>query len=107
LVAAAGAYQWQQRRGRLHEQYWQAEHALCQRIATDLHDDGGNLLTQISMHSSLLRETPHSPVQTAARLDALAAASRQAAQQMSDVVWGLDAEHLRLGQLLDRMRDHA
>jgi signal transduction histidine kinase len=42
-----------------------------------------------------------------ARLDALATASRQAAQQMSDVVWGLDAQHLRLSQLLARMRDHA
>ncbi|MDO7850994.1 sensor histidine kinase [Hymenobacter convexus] len=106
-LAAGGVYQWQQRRGRQRERYWQAEHALRQRIAADLHDDVGNLLTQISMHSSLLRETPHSPAQTVARLDALAAASRQAAQQMSDVVWGLDAEHLRLSQLLARMRDHA
>ena len=109
LVAAAagGVYGWQRRRGRQREQYWQAEHALRQRIAADLHDDVGNLLTQISMHSSLLRETPHSPAQTVARLDALAAASRQAAQQMSDVVWGLDAGALRLSQLLARMRDHA
>ncbi|MDO7848671.1 histidine kinase [Hymenobacter sp. M29] len=106
-VAAGSVYQWQQRRSWQREQYWQAEHALRQRIAADLHDDVGNLLTQISMHSSLLRETAHSPAQTVARLDALAAASRQASQQMSDVVWGLDAEHLRLGQLLDRMRDHA
>ena len=109
LVAAAagGVYLGQQRRGRRREQRWQAEHALRQRLAADLHDDVGNLLTQISMHSSLLRETPHTPAQTAARLDALAAASRQAGQQMSDVVWGLDAGPLRLGQLLDRMRDHA
>ena len=106
-VAVGGVYQWQQRRSRQREQRWQAEQALRQRIAADLHDDVGNLLTQISMHSSLLRETPHSPAQAVARLDALAAASRQAAQQMSDVVWGLGAGPLRLGQLLARMRDHA
>jgi len=106
-AAAGGVYRWQQRRGRRREQGLQAEHALRQRIAADLHDDVGNLLTQISMHSDLLRETPHSPAQTRDRLDALAAASRQAAQQMSDVVWSLDAGPLRLSQLLDRMRDHA
>ncbi len=81
--------------------------ALRQRLAADLHDDVGNLLTQISLHSSLLRETPHSPAQTAARLDAMALAARQAAQQMSDVVWGLGSKPLHLRQLLDRMRDHA
>ena len=106
-VAAGGVYGWQQRRARQREQYWQAEYALRQRLAADLHDDVGNLLTQISMHSSLLRETPHSPTQTVARLDAMAVAARQAAQQMSDVVWGLDAKHLSLSQLLARMRDHA
>jgi signal transduction histidine kinase len=106
-LAGGGVYGWQQRRNRQREQRRQAEYALRQRLTADLHDDVGNLLTQISMHSSLLRETPHSPAQTVARLDALAAASRQAAQQMSDVVWGLDAEHLSLSQLLDRMRDHA
>ncbi|QNP54296.1 hypothetical protein H9L05_20920 (plasmid) [Hymenobacter qilianensis] len=109
LVAGAvgGVYGWQQRRGRRREQHWQAEHALRQRIAADLHDDVGNLLTQISMHSDLLRETPHTPAQTRARLDALALAARQAGQQMSDVVWSLHAGPLRLSQLLERMRDHA
>ncbi|MBC6608844.1 hypothetical protein H8B13_18620 [Hymenobacter sp. BT188] len=106
-VAVGGVYGWQQHRGRRREQRWQAEHALRQRIAADLHDDVGNLLTQISMHSDLLRETPHTPAQTRDRLDALALASRQAGQQMSDVVWSLHAGPLRLSQLLERMRDHA
>jgi|GEM_PF-1623878 len=106
-VAVGGVYGWQQRRARQREKYWQAEHALRTRLAADLHDDVGNLLTQISMHSSLLREAPHSPTETVARLDAMAVAARQAAQQMSDVVWGLDTKHLSLRQLLARMRDHA
>jgi signal transduction histidine kinase len=106
-VAAGGVYAWQQRRARQRDQYWQAEQALRQRLAADLHDDVGNLLTQIGMHSSLLRETPHNPTQTVARLDAMAVAARQASQQMSDVVWGLDVKHISLSQLLARMRDHA
>ncbi len=80
---------------------------LRQRLAADLHDDVGHLLTQISMQSSLLREAPGSPAQLLARLDQLTATSRQAAQHMSDVVWGLNQPTHSLPDLLDRMRDHA
>jgi signal transduction histidine kinase len=106
LLLLLGGGFWQYRR-RQQAARLAAATALRQRLAADLHDDVGNLLTQIGMHSSLLRETPHSPAQTEARLDALATAARQASQQMSDVVWGLDAEYLSLSQLLARMRDHA
>jgi len=109
LVAGAvgGVYSWQQHRAQQRERHWQAEQTLRKRLAADLHDDVGNLLTQIGMHSSLLRETPHSPAETVVRLDAMAVAARQAAQQMSDVVWGLEVGQLRLSQLLARLRDHA
>jgi|GEM_PF-947280 len=84
-----------------------AAQALRQRLAADLHDDVGNLLTQISMQSSLLREAPGSPAQLLARLDQLTTTARQATQQMSDVVWGLHQTQQTLPELLDRMRDHA
>ena len=102
VLAGAGGLLWRYRRRQAAR-----EMALRQRLAADLHDDVGSLLTQISMQSSLLREAPHSPAQTLARLESLAATSRQAAQQMSDVVWGLGTEGLTLHQLLARMRDHA
>ena len=80
---------------------------LRQRLAADLHDDVGNLLTQISMQSSLLREAPGSPAQLLARLDQLTTTARQATQGMADVVWGLHQPTHSLPELLDRMRDHA
>ena len=82
--------------------------ALRQRLAADLHDDVGNLLTQLNLQSGLLSE-PHryTPAQVAQRLDALATTARRAAQQMSDVVWGLGETHRTLPELLLRMRDHA
>jgi signal transduction histidine kinase len=80
---------------------------LRQRLAADLHDDVGNLLTQISMQSSLLREVPGSPEQLLARLDQLTTTARQATQQMSDVVWGLNQTQQTLPELLERMSDHA
>jgi signal transduction histidine kinase len=102
-LAAAAVYAWQQQRtARLLR-----EHALRARIAADLHDDVGNLLTQISMQSSLLREKQHAPDQLLARLDRLATTARQAAQQMNDVIWGLGDESQTVAQLITRMRDHA
>jgi signal transduction histidine kinase len=84
-----------------------AAQALRQRLAADLHDDVGNLLTQISMQSSLLREAPGSPEQLLARLDQLSATSRQATQHMSDVVRGLSQPLHTLPELLEHMSDHA
>ena len=81
--------------------------ALRQRLAADLHDDVGHLLTQISLYSDLLREAPADPSQTLARLARLGDASRRAARQMADVVWGLHASAAELPEVLVHMRDHA
>jgi signal transduction histidine kinase len=105
LLLAGGAF-WQYRRRQTAARAAAAQ-ALRQRLAADLHDDVGNLLTQISMQSSLLREVPGSPEQLLARLDQLTATSRHAAQQMTDVVWGLNQPTQSLPELLDRIRDHA
>jgi signal transduction histidine kinase len=81
---------------------------LRQRLAADLHDDVGNLLTQVSLQADLLRETPAaSPEQALARLQRLSDTSRQATRQMADVVWGLHTSTLTLPELLAHMRDHA
>jgi tetratricopeptide (TPR) repeat protein len=55
------------------------ETAIRTRLAADLHDDVGSLLTQISLESSWLRSGSRSPEQLAPHLDHLAAASRRAA----------------------------
>lgn len=81
--------------------------ALRQRLAADLHDDVGSLLTQISLQSDLLRETTAPAAQTVARLERLSDTSRRATRQMADVVWGLHAASADLPEVVAHMRDHA
>ena len=103
LVLAASAYLlWRYRRREARRQ-----DALRTRIAADLHDEVGSMLTQISMQSTLLREGRYAPAQQQAYLDQMADASRRAARQMSDAVWSIDARYDSAASLLDRLRDHA
>lgn len=101
VLLAAGAL-WQYRRRQASR-----DAALRTRLAADLHDDVGSLLTQIGLQSDLLRETAATPAQTLARLNRLSEASRRAARQMADVVWGLHASSATLPEVLVHMRDHA
>lgn len=101
-----GGLFWQYRR-RVAQRLATRDAALRQRLAADLHDDVGSLLTQISLQSDLLREAPAAPEATLARLNRLSDTSRRAARQMADVVWGLHASSATLPEVLVHMRDHA
>jgi signal transduction histidine kinase len=83
------------------------QEALRTRIAADLHDEVGSMLTQISMQSTLLREGHYASAQQQVYLDQMADASRRAARQMRDAVWSIDARYDSATSLLDRLRDHA
>ncbi|MCC3159852.1 histidine kinase [Hymenobacter sp. 15J16-1T3B] len=102
ILGLSGLAFWQYRRRQAAR-----EAALRTSLAADLHDDVGSLLTQISMQSTMLREGLYPPEQQRQHLDHMAETSRQAARQMSDVVWGIDARNDSLTSVLDRMRDHA
>jgi signal transduction histidine kinase len=102
VLAGAGGLLWRSRRREA-----QRQEALRTRIAADLHDEVGSMLTQISMQSTLLREGRYAPAQQQAYLDQMSDASRRAARQMSDVVWSIDARYDSAASLLDRLRDHA
>jgi len=102
VLALAGYLLWRYRRREARRQ-----EALRTRIAADLHDEVGSMLTQISMQSTLLREGRHAPAQQQNYLDQMAEASRRAARQMSDAVWSIDARYDSAASLLDRLRDHA
>jgi signal transduction histidine kinase len=107
LLLLAGGFFWQYRR-RQQARRAQAIAVLRQRLAADLHDDVGALLTQVSLQADLLQETPRTaPQQLAARLQRLSDTSRQAARQMADVVWGLHDSSTDLPEVLEHMRDHA
>lgn len=101
-LALAGYLLWRYRQREARRQ-----EALRTRIAADLHDEVGSMLTQISMQSNLLREGGYAPAQQQTYLDQMAEASRRAARQMSDAVWSIDARYDSAASLLDRLRDHA
>ena len=102
VLALSGYGLWHYRRREARRQ-----EAMRTRIAADLHDEVGSMLTQISMQSTLLREGRHAPAQQQNYLDQMADASRRAARQMSDAVWSIDARYDSAASLLDRLRDHA
>jgi signal transduction histidine kinase len=102
LLAAAAWLLWYYRRREARRQ-----EALRTRIAADLHDEVGSVLTQISMQSTLLREGRYTSAQQQTYLDQMVDASRLAARQLSDAVWSIDARYDSASSLLDRLRDHA
>jgi signal transduction histidine kinase len=85
----------------------QRETALRNRLAADLHDDVGTLLSQIALQSGLLQEGLADAAGQRQQLGEITEASRSAVRQLNDVVWSLDAHNDHLPDLLDRMRDYA
>jgi len=72
------------------------------RIATDLHDDIGASLTQISILSELARRNPSRDA-----LSDVADLARQMVEDMSDIVWAVNPRHDRFDALAHRMRRFA
>ena len=85
----------------------QRETNLRNRLAADLHDDVGTLLSQIALQSGLLQEGLADAAGQRQQLGEITEASRSAVRQLNDVVWSLDAHNDHLPDLLDRMRDYA
>ncbi|GAB3590035.1 sensor histidine kinase [Hymenobacter daeguensis] len=99
LAASAAVYGWQ--RSRLRQ--LRRENALRARLAADLHDEVGSLLTRVTMQAELLRELQQGPP---ARLATLVDDSRAAASTVRDIIWSVDTGADTLGALVDRIRDH-
>ena len=78
------------------------------RIATDLHDDIGSSLSQVSILSELVRRRlntgdPH----IAQPLAEIALVSSEMVASLSDIVWAINPRHDHLGDLTARMRRFA
>jgi len=76
------------------------------RIATDLHDDIGSTLSQIALLSEVARRRPAAEERERPLAD-IANLSRELIDSMSDIVWTIDPEQDRLGDLTHRMRRFA
>ena len=78
------------------------------RIATDLHDDIGSSLSQISILSALVRRRlDTADPQVNQPLAEMATVSGEMVAALSDIVWAINPRHDRLGDLAARMRRFA
>lgn len=76
------------------------------RIASDLHDDIGSTLNNISMKAELMR-AGIDPQENQKNLAEISSISQDMIGRMSDVIWSIDARNDRLHSLFDRMKDAA
>lgn len=78
------------------------------RIATDLHDDIGSSLTQISILSEVIQQKSGSNESPSSEpLSMIARSSRELVDAMSDIVWAINPQKDHLSDLTQRMRRFA
>lgn len=77
------------------------------KIASNLHDEVGSLLTRITMSADRLVTRMPRESETRDKLEGVSELSRAANVAMSDVLWTIDARNDVTGSLTDRMREHA
>lgn len=90
-------------RYRLSQMYKMME--LRTKIASDLHDDVGGLLTGIAMQSELLQLNKN--IKDQSQIEKIRTMSQKAISQMRDLVWSVDARKDNLENLFDRMYEYA
>src|SRR5205814_7885311 len=77
------------------------------RIASDLHDDIGSGLTRIAILSEVARHQVSKEAPVGKPLAAIAGASRDLVDSMSDIVWAINPNKDHLRDLIQRMRRFA
>src|SRR6185295_3033098 len=75
------------------------------RIASDLHDDLGSSLTQISLLSEVVQQQLAQKDSAVTKpLEMIATSSRELVDAMSDIVWAINPQKDHLSDLSQRMR---
>lgn len=78
------------------------------RIASDLHDDLGSSLTQISLLSEVIQQQLAQRDEAITKpLEMIATSSRELVDAMSDIVWAINPQKDHLSDLAQRMRSLA
>ena len=77
------------------------------RIATDLHDEIGSNLTNISILSSLSKRNLSQPKQANEFLQRISEEVRSSSQALDDIIWSVNANHDTLEDTVSRMRRYA
>lgn len=82
-------------------------HRVRTRIATDLHDDIGSSLSQISLYSELARQREREQGIAGEQLDVITNVANELVETMSDIVWAINPTKDHLPDLTQRMRRFA
>jgi len=77
------------------------------QIASDLHDEVGSVLTEITLFSDNLWISDSVGAEKNERLQKITTLSREATASMSDILWTIDVRNDFAGSMTDRMREHA
>lgn len=77
------------------------------RIATDLHDDIGSSLSQVSVLSEVIRRRVATEPSVSEPLSMIANLSRDVVDSMNDIVWAINPRRDHLNDLTQRMRRFA
>ncbi len=77
------------------------------RIATDLHDDIGSSLSQVSVLSEVIRRRVGTEPDVSEPLSMIAGLSRDLVDSMNDIVWAINPNRDHLSDLIQRMRRFA
>jgi len=77
------------------------------RIATDLHDDIGTTLTNISILSELSKKNLQQKEDASTFLDRIAEEVHNSSQALDDIVWSINTKNDTLEQTVARMRRYA
>ena len=76
------------------------------QLSSDIHDEVSGLLAGISLQAELLKSrTQDAKIEQ--KLDRVGEAARTAQSKMSDVIWSIDSRRDTIGNLLQRMQEHA
>ena len=78
-----------------------------ERIATDLHDDIGSSLTQITVFSELARQRERENGKAGEPLNMISNVANELVDTMSDIVWAINPRKDHLKDLTQRMRRFA
>jgi len=77
------------------------------RIATDLHDDIGSTLTNISILTELSRRNKKEPEKAEAYLDRISEEIDASGQALDDIIWSVNTKNDTLQEIATRMRRYA
>lgn len=76
------------------------------QLSSDIHDEVSGLLAGITMQTELLQgHTENDHLRT--RLQGVGEAGRKAMSKLSDVIWSIDSRRDTIGELFQRMQEHA